>query len=196
MPDDDRRYRVGRSFIEASDIFFRLRGAEYHLGVVRDIIEGEVLGKPRDALSDLSRCKMHWHAAGFFWELIATFECALHAFVAFHSLPIRRHEITWQRVDQEIQHNGITCPLVDKFREVQASDWFQDANARRIYMTHWGPVFILGLASQGTVLAVKAANQMNPVEVWTSYLQNMSELVDVAVRTLPSGHIRFQDVDD
>lgn len=195
MPDSDRRYRVGRSFIEASDISFRLQGAEYHLGVVRDIVEQEIIGRPADELPDLSRCKMHWHIAGFFWELIATFDCALQAVVAHHRLPIPRHNISWQRVGREIQRREIADPLLDKLSEVQTSDWLQDANAIRIYMTHWGPAFIQGLSSHGKVVSIKVADQVSPVDVWAGYVENMRELVDTAVRALPSGHIRFQNTD-
>ncbi len=82
---------------------------------------------------------------------------------------------------------------MDKSREVHSSNWFREAKARRVYMAHWGPAFIQSLIANGRVVAIKAANQMNPVEVWTSYLQNMREMVEVALRTLPKGHILFRD---
>ena len=193
MQANDLRYKVGRSFTAASDISFRLDGAAYHLDIVREIIEQEIMGKPHNSLSTLSNNKLHWHLAGFFAELISTFDCALQAVVAYRDLPIKRHLVTWNRFTKEIKRAGIDCPLVDKSKEVHSSNWFREAKARRVYMAHWGPAFIQSLIANGRVVAIKAANQMNPVEVWTSYLQNMREMVEVALRTLPKGHILFRD---
>lgn len=191
MAKRDLTDKVGRSYIEASDVEFRWRGAEYHLSIFRRIVEAEILGKDFDAPSQSVIDQMQWHLQAFYWEMAATCDTALQAVTAHHKLPIRRAEVRWGTVFDKVERACIECPLVEKLKDVHASNWFDEIRARRNNATHRQAIFIQAATVHGKVISLKAANQMMPVKQCTTYLRNMRELVDAAYATLPEGHISF-----
>ena len=75
---------------------------------------------------------------------------------------------------------------------MDASDWYQDALARRNAITHWEPAFVQVLAVKGKVNAVRMINHGDMVPACENYVAKMQELVELAKATLPEGHIQVR----
>jgi hypothetical protein len=189
MKQHDRQNKITASFIEASAIGFRYRGAKYHLSIIRDVVTNEILDKPHTPTAD----RLRWHVAGFFWEIVATFDCTLQVVAAAYELGLSRNNIRWNSpYEKALSSKEINNPLIDKISEVAASDWYQDAQARRNTITHWDAAFIQVLVARGKVVAVRMLNQGDLVPACENYVAKMQELVGVAEAALPTGHIRFK----
>ena len=189
MKQLDRKNKLTASFIEVSAIGFRHRGAAYHLSVIRDLVENEIVGKPHTPTAD----RLRWHVAGFYWELVATFDCALQVVAAAYQLGLPRKTISWNPTYQKaLSRKGICNPLTAKIAEVAASDWYQDALARRNTITHWDAAFIRTAVVRGNVVAVLMLNQGDLVSACENYVVKLRELVALAEETLPTGHIAFK----
>lgn len=185
----DKLDRLTASFIEMSAIDFRLRGAEYHLGIIREIVNNEILGKPPTTTAD----RLRWHLAGFFWELVATFDCTLQVMAAAYDLGLPRNQVHWNSTYRKVlSDRGIRNSLTIKIAEVYSSDWYQDALARRNTISHWDAVFVQALAAKGRVVAVRMLHQGDMVQACKIYVANMRELVKLAEASLPSGHIKIK----
>lgn len=182
-----RTAKVGAAFVEAATIGFRWRGAEYHLGVMRDIIENEIIGRPRTRTAD----RLRWHLAAFYWELTATFECTLQVISAHHKLGLERSDIRWASVESSLRDQGIQDELIKMISSVHKSDWFGDVRARRHNVTHWDAPFVQVLVVGGKVFAVGSVGQPDLLTQCSGHLERMKGLVDIAIKTLPTGHISF-----
>lgn len=188
MNKQDRQNKVTASFVEANAISFRFRGAEYHFSIISDVVTNEILGKPPTPTAD----RLRWHLAGFFWELVATFDCTLQVVAAAHELGLPRNKIKWDDAYRKaLSSKKVDNPLIDKIADVASSDWYQDALARRNTITHWDATFVQGLVVGGKVVTVRMLNQGDLVPACENYLAQMWELVELAKATLPAGHIQF-----
>ena len=188
MKREDRQNKVTASFIEANAIGFRFRGAEYHLSVIRDVVTNEILDKPHIPTAD----RLRWHLAGFYWELVATFDCTLQVVAAAYELGLSRHKIRWDAAYRKaLAGKKVNNPLINKIVEVDSSDWYQDVLARRNAITHWDAIFVQVLVAGGKVVSVRMLNQGDLVPACENYVAKMQKLVELAEATLPTGHIRF-----
>lgn len=189
MNQQERQNKVTASFIESNAISFRLRGAEYHHSIIRNVVTGEILGKPPTPTAD----RLRWHLAAFFWELVAAFDCTLQVVAAAYELGMPRNTIRWNDgYRKALANKDIDNPLIDKISEVASSDWFQDALARRNAITHWDAAFVQVAAVGGKVIAVRMLNQGDLAPACEIYVANMQELVELAETTLPAGQIMFK----
>ena len=189
MNQQDRQNKVTASFIKANAIGFRFRGAEYHLSIIRDVVTNEILDKPHTPTAD----KLRWHLAGFFWELVATFDCTLQVVAAAYELGLARNKIRWDDAYRKaLSNKEIDNPLIDKIAEVLSSDWYQDALARRNTIGHWDAAFVQVLVAEGKVISVRMINQGDLVPACENYVAKMQELVELAEAMLPAGHLRFK----
>ncbi len=188
MKKQDRQDKVTASFIEATAIGFRLRGAEYHLSIIRDVVTNEILDKPRTPTSD----RLRWHLAGFFWEIVATFDCTLQVVAAAYKLGLPRNQIRWDDVQEALSSKEINNPLIDKIAEVVSSDWYKDAQTRRNTLTHWEPAFVQVLVVEGKVRTARMLNQGDLVPLCENYVARMQELAELAVAALPAGRLPFR----
>ena len=142
-------------------------------------------GKPRRPTAD----KLRWHLASFYWELIATFECTLQIISAYHRLGLERADIYWKDVERALRDREIQDDLTEKVGAVYESDWFKDAQARRHNVTHWDAPFVQTLVVKGLVRAVGVVGHPDLLTQSAGHLERMKELVAVAIKTLPIGHI-------
>ena len=184
-----RTSRAGASFVVAETIEFRFRGATYHLSVIRELIKHKMIGKPFRNTSDSD--KLRWHLASFYWELVATFDCALQVLSAHHKLGLDRGYITWPKCKTELENKGIQDQYIEKMAEVYKSDWFKKVKAHRHYVTHWSDAFVQALQAKGKVVAVGRVGHPNLIDACESDLDNMRNMVHLAIRTFPPGHIAF-----
>ncbi len=181
MKQQDRQNKVTASFIEANAIGFHFRGAEYHLSIIRDVVTNEILDKPHTPTAD----RLRWHLAGFFWELVATFDCALQVVAAAYELGLPRNKIRWDAAYRKaLSSKEINNPLIDKIAEVLSSDWYQDALARRNTIGHWDAAFVRALVAGGKVISVLMINQGDLVPACENYVAKMKELVEFAESAL------------
>ncbi len=197
MKQQDRKNKVTASFVEANAIGFRFRGAKYHLSVIRkyhlsvirDVVTNEILDKPHIPTAD----RLRWHLAGFFWEIVATFDCTLQVVAAAYELGLPRNNIRWDAAYRKaLPDKEINNPLIDKIAEVVSSDWYQDALARRNAITHWDAAFVHAGVAGGKVITVRMLNQGDLVPACENYVAKMQGLVELAEATLPAGHIRIR----
>ena len=187
MSARERTAKVGASFVEAAVIGFRWRGAEYHLSVMRDVIENEIIGKPNTPTAD----RLRWHLAAFYWELAATFECTLQVISAHHKLELVRGDISWKKVEPALADRKIQDELTEKVASVYQSDWFADILAQRNNVTHWDAPFVQVAVVNGLVIAVGSVRHPDLLKQCSAHLERMKELVAVADKTLPTGHMFF-----
>ncbi|MFP6756982.1 MAG: hypothetical protein VCC99_02020 [Alphaproteobacteria bacterium] len=188
MKQQIRQEKVTASFTEAKAIGFHFRGAHYHLSIIRDVVTNDILGKPPKLAAD----KLRWHLAGFYWELVATFDCTLQVVAAAYELRLARNKVRWDANFREsLSTMKVANPLIDRIGEVISSDWYQDALARRNAITHWDPAFVQALVADGRVVSVRMLNQEDLVPACERLLSNMREFFEYAEATLPAGRIQF-----
>lgn len=186
----NRTSRAGSTFVVAATIEFRIRGAAYHLSIIREQIENKIIGNPWRLSSD-EVDMLHWHLASFYWELVATFDCALQVLSAYHKLGLDRRDISWPKCKMELEKKGIQDQYIEKMGDVYKSEWYKEVQARRHYVTHWSDAFVQALQAKGKVVAVGTIRRPNLIDGCKSDLENMRDMVNLAMRTFPNGHISF-----
>jgi len=155
---------------------------------MRDVIENEILGKPNTPTAD----RLRWHLAAFYWELVATFECTLQVISAHHKLGLERGDIVWKNnVERALADRKIQDNLTEKVASVYQSDWFADVLARRNNVTHRDAPFVQVAVVNGLVIAVGTVRHPDLLKQCSAHLERMKELVAVADKTLPAGHMFF-----